>query len=155
MLALYGFNPWRTVVWMMLFVGLFAGIWAWAATGCGRADCKDEQVFVMALKGNFSQDDAKAAAAYPDFNPLAYSLDVFVPFVDFGFETHWRPNIGYGPLGETLPPDALAPRQAGPVLTFGAVLYGLYVLEMVIGLVLTSLAVTGFTGLLRGDEEPR
>jgi hypothetical protein len=32
------------------------------------------------------------------------------------------------------------------------VLYVLGVVEMVLGLVLTSLAVTGFTGLLRGEE---
>jgi hypothetical protein len=37
-------------------------------------------------------------------------------------------------------------------LTVGSLLYALYVLEMVIGLILTSLAITGFTGLLKGDE---
>ena len=30
---------------------------------------------------------------YPAFNPLAYSLDVFVPFVSFGYEDHWRPKV--------------------------------------------------------------
>src|SRR3990172_9360342 len=34
----------------------------------------------------------------------------------------------------------------------GGVPYGLAVLEMVLDLVLASIAVTGFTGLLRGDE---
>ncbi|MBO0765083.1 MAG: hypothetical protein J2P50_10910 [Hyphomicrobiaceae bacterium] len=150
--ALYGFNPWRTVVWMGAFVALFAGIWSWAATGCAQADCKDESVFVMALKGNFGQDDAKAVANYPAFSALAYSLDVFLPFVDFGFETHWRPNVGYRPLGEVSFGGVLSVGPARAAPTVGGILYGLYVLEMVIGLILTSLAITGFTGLLKGDD---
>ncbi len=153
--ALYGFNPWRTVIWMLVFVVAFAAIWSLAAMDCGRADCKDEQVFVMALKGNFGQDDAKAEASYPPFSPLAYSFDVFVPFVDFGFEGHWRPRLGYKPLVE-VPAPPLPWRAPGTMtITLGTLLYGLYVLEMIIGLVLTSLAVTGFTGMLNTEEDPR
>ena len=37
-------------------------------------------------------------------------------------------------------------------ITLGGVLYVLVVLEMLLGLVLTSLAVTGFTGLLRSES---
>lgn len=153
--ALYGFNPWRTVLWMVLMVGLFAAIWSAAARECGRSGCKDEQVFVMALKGNFGQDDAKAEANYPDFNALAYSFDVFVPFIDFGYESHWRPNERFYPLIEWRAPEL--PWLTGGMIsvTAGGLLYALYVLEMLIGIVLTSLAVTGFTGLLRGVEEPR
>lgn len=153
--ALYGFNPWRTVMWMVLVVGLFAGVWALAARNCGLPGCKDEQVFVMALKGNFGQDDAKATANYPYFNPLAYSLDVFLPFIDLGYEAHWRPSPSYGPITELRPPDLpwLADRTL--TVTLGGLLYVLYVVEMIIGLVLTSLAITGFTGLLKGVEEPR
>jgi hypothetical protein len=153
--ALYGFNPWRTVVWMVLFVALFTGIWAWAASGCSRPDCKDEQVFAMALKGNYGADEAKADAVYPAFNALAYSLDVFLPFIDLGFETHWRPNLGYRPLGAAALPELPGLGPFRPALTVGGVLYCLYVLEMLIGLILASLAVTGFTGLLKGEEEPR
>ena len=109
----------------------------------------------MALKGNFGQDDARAAANYPAFAPLAYSFDVFIPFVDFGYKEHWRPAVSYRPLAEVPLPDLPWLRQRTLTLTLGIVLYVLYVLEMLIGLVLTSLAVTGFTGLLKGDEDPR
>jgi hypothetical protein len=34
--ALYGFNPWRTIIWMAFFVLAFAGIWWSAAQGCAR-----------------------------------------------------------------------------------------------------------------------
>ena len=153
--ALYGFNPWRTVIWMAVFVLVFAGVWWWAALGCERADCKDENVFVMALKGNYGQDDALAAQRYPGFTPLAYSFDVFIPFVNFGFKEHWRPRTSYLPLAELALPATGSSRPPPIVVTVGGVLYALYVFEMLIGLVLTSLAVTAFTGLLKGDDESR
>jgi hypothetical protein len=155
--ALYGFNPWRTVLWSVAFVLLFAGVWGFAARGCQRADCKDESVFVMALKGNFGQDDRQAADNYPPFHPLAYSLDVFLPFVDLGYQSHWLPHMVEPPaLAVEVPAVAPLGWPATKLsLTWGALLYGLYVLEMLLGLVLTSLAVTAFTGLLRGEDENR
>jgi hypothetical protein len=153
--ALYGYNPWRTVIWMAASILLFAGLWTWAAGQCAESTCKDESVFVMALKGNYGQDDAKAELNYPDFIPLAYSLDVFMPFVNFGFEDHWVPNPRFRPLAE-LPRASLGPLRTPRLqVTVGGMLYVLYIFEVLIGLVLTSLAVTGFTGLLRGDEDMR
>lgn len=151
--ALYGFNPWRTVIWMAVLVLSFGAVWSLAAQGCAQSDCKDEQVFVMALKGNFGQNDAKSEANYPPFSPLAYSFDVFVPFVDFGYEGHWRPRLGYGPLVEVAAPEALGGKPL--TITAGVLLYILSVLEMILGLVLTSLAITGFTGMLNTEEDPR
>jgi NDP-sugar pyrophosphorylase family protein len=153
--ALYGFNPWRTILWMIFFVCLFASIWSLAAQDCARSDCKDERVFVMALKGNYGQDDQKSETSYPSFNPLAYSLDVFLPFVDFGFKYHWMPNTSHRQIAVLRIPETQWLRSSAITLTMGGVLYALYVLEMVVGLVLTSLAVTAFTGLLRGTEDPR
>lgn len=158
--ALYGFNPWRTVIWMVVLVLAFGAVWSLAATGCAQRDCKDEQVFVMALKGNFGQNDAKSEANYPAFAPIAYSFDVFVPFVDFGYEGHWRPRLSYRPLMEIPVPQWVAPGDGGGgaarvTITAGVLLYILYVIEMILGLVLTSLAITGFTGMLNTEEDPR
>ena len=150
--ALYGFNPWRTVVWMGVFVLLFAGAWSLAARECDQSDCKDERVFVMALKGNFGQNDARSEANYPPFSALAYSFDVFVPFVSFGYEEHWRPRIAHGPLAE-IPLPPLTGEARTLTITKGGLLYVLYVVEIIIGLVLTSLAVTGFTGMLSNNED--
>jgi hypothetical protein len=137
-LALYGFNPWRTVGWMALAVLLFAGAFAWGARDCLEPGCADETVYVRSKLGDY------AGASYPVFNSLAFSLDVFVPFISFGYEDHWRPNLRHGPLAAIEQPFRVT-------LTKGGLLYVLELLEMVIGLVLTSLAVTGFTGLLRRD----
>lgn len=156
--ALYGFNPWRTVIWMIVMVLSFGAVWSLAAAGCAQRDCKDEQVFVMALKGNFGQNDAKSEANYPAFAPIAYSFDVFVPFVDFGYEGHWRPRLSYRPLVEIPAPEWLASGDGGAprvTITAGVLLYILYVFEMILGLVLTSLAITGFTGMLNTEEDPR
>jgi hypothetical protein len=167
MFALYGFNPWRTVAWMVAFIALFAGFWAWAGGQCANSGCRDESVFVMTNRDAYTPE--KFASVYPDFNPLAYSFDVFVPFVSFGYADHWRPNMAWTPIAEIPQPVTFAPiedKTAGeltgptsgtnkPVPTFkitlGGVLYGFVILETVIGIVLTSLLVTGFTGLLRGD----
>lgn len=152
--ALYGFNPWRTVLWSLGFVLAFAGLWWWAAAGCGREDCKDEKVYVMSLKGNYGQDDAKSAERYPAFSPLLYSVDVFLPFVDFGFKDHWKPNTSYLPIADV--PLAIEEDPSVQLsITTGGILYAAYVLEMLLGLILTSVAVTGFAGVLKGDDDAR
>ncbi|MGI9476069.1 MAG: hypothetical protein ACR2PI_05155, partial [Hyphomicrobiaceae bacterium] len=157
--ALYGFNPWRTVIWMTAVILLFAGVWAWSASHCGRSGCFDERVFVTAKRDAFSTE--QFTQRYPAFHPLAYSFDVFVPFVSFGFEDHWRPNVNYAPLATLRLPHIPAfvsgetDRRrifADVTITTGGILYVLLVVEKVLGLILTSLMVTGFTGLLRGNE---
>ncbi len=166
--ALFGYNPWRTVAWIVLFIGLFAGLWSWAATGCREAGCADETVFIRAEYGRFSPDAVRLAKSYPAFSPLAYSFDLFIPVIDFGYQTLWRPNVRYGPITEiAIPaPGPWLARLAGEgaqrgegsaplvriTLTRGGILYVLAIVEMILGLVLTSLAVTAFTGLLRRDD---
>jgi hypothetical protein len=153
--ALYGFNPWRTVLWMTAFVMLFAGVWWWAAQGCERDTCKDETVYAMSLKGNYGQDDKSAEERYPGFSPLAYSLDVFLPFVNLGYKEHWRPRTSYLTLASVPLPGADLHGQQELTVTVGGILYVLYVAEMLVGLILASLAVTGFAGILRGEDEPK
>ncbi len=173
--ALYGHNPWRTVTWMAAFIVLFACIWGWAASYCPAPGCHDETVFVVTNRDAYSQETRQRfEQGYPAFNALGYSFDVFVPFVSFGYADHWRPNINWRPFAEIPVPDFIArgveateraltgaqvpiSRAEGQqvnrviVLSAGGVLYVLSVIETLIGLVLASLAVTGFTGLLRSD----
>ncbi len=157
--ALYGHNPWRTILWMTIVVLLFAGVWSWAARQCTTLECFDERVFVVTHRDSYTPETF--STSYPAFNPLAYSFDVFVPFVSFGYEDHWRPNMNWGPIAELPLPSELAfTRPDGkPIstiaITWGGILYVLTVLEAILGLVLTSLAVTGFTGLLRGRSGER
>lgn len=159
--ALYGFSPWRTVIWMIAVIGVFAMVWSWAGGLCAAQGCADETVLIITGRDGYTETGF--GRGYPDFHPLAYSIDVFAPFVTFGFEDHWRFNMRYGPLFEmTLPspvkmievltggrPDSLLMTVR---VTIGSLLYVLVVLERLLGLILTSLAVTGFTGLLRSRD---
>jgi len=158
-LALYGFNPWRTVAWMAVVVLLFAGVWSWAASHCTQTGCFDEQVFVTSRQDAYSPE--RFASRYPPFHPVAYSFDVFVPFVSFGYEDHWRPNVSHGALvtwrlphmpafigGETEKERIFA----NVTITTGGILYALVIVEKILGLILTSLMLTGFTGLLRSHD---
>jgi uncharacterized protein YjbI with pentapeptide repeats len=156
--ALYGFNPWRTVVWMVFVVLAFAVVWSWAAGYCTEAGCIDETIFIKTANDGYTQTGL--ARGYPDFHPLAYSLDLFLPFADFGFDSHWRVNIRFGELAVVPVPSSEAlmslllggePKSliAEVRITIGSILYALAFLERVLGLLLTSLAVTAFTGLLR------
>lgn len=151
--ALYGYNPWRTVTWMFAVVLLCAGIFGWAANQCAESGCTDESVYVVTNRDAYAQRDFPRT--YPTFHALAYSFDVFVPFVAFGYEDHWRPNIAWAPFATFEVPripglfDSASAESRTVILTLGGMLYLLVVLEIIAGLVLSSLAVTGFTGLLR------
>lgn len=172
--ALFGHNPWRTVLWMVFFVVLFAGVWAGAAGSCRQSGCFDETVYVISNRDAYTNVEGEASRSYPAFHSLAYSFDVFVPFIPFGYADHWRPNMEWAPLGEVrvplpwfesvryesgVPEPVPASRTGdGPGdthmvirITGGSLLYLLGVLEALLGLTLTSLAITGFTGLLRSD----
>jgi len=158
--ALYGHNPWRTVMWMMAVVVLFAGVWGGAQRLCGEADCFDETVFVIRNKDAYR--DERFRQTYPGFHALACSFDVFVPFVSFGYEDHWRPNIDFGPIAEVPlpwlagaqpPGSATSIKDPTVAITIGGLLYVLGVIEAIIGIVLTSLMVTGFTGILKGRAD--
>lgn len=158
--ALYGHNPWRTVMWMIAVVILFAGVWSGAQRLCGEADCFDETVFVIRNKDAYR--DERFRQTYPGFHALAYSFDVFVPFVSFGYEDHWRPNIDFGPIAELplpwpkspqAPDGKTASKEPTVAITIGGMLYVLGIIEAIIGIVLTSLMVTGFTGILKGRGE--
>lgn len=156
-LALYGHNPWRTVGWMIATVLIFAGVHHAGARLCSTPGCFDESAYVVSHRDGYSPDAFRRV--YPAFNPLAYSLDVFVPVVNLGYKDHWRPNIEFGPLA-SVPIPSIAEFLTGPetfspkpfTITIGGVLYALVLLEMLLGVLLTSLAVTGFTGMLRRGD---
>ena len=79
------------------------------------------------------------------FCPWVYSLDTFLPIVDLHQEGRWLPNRGGGDLVTAFCPD----RYVG--ITWGELLYMWFWLEILLGWLLTTLALAGLTGLIRRD----
>ena len=154
--ALFGFSPWRTVIWCLLVIVTFAGVWGWAAGKCEQPGCFDQSVFVTSNRDSYSQ--AELERLYPAFNSVAYSIDKFLPFVSLGQADHWRPNENFGLVASFRVPNLPAfltgatARQkimSQVSITTGSLLYWLGLLQGLLGITLISLLITSFTGLLR------
>ena len=166
--TLYGFSPWRTVLWMFVFVLGFAVLWGFSAAQCTAPGCMDETVFVMTKRASYEGN--KSLESYPGFHPLGYSLDVFVPFVSIGYADHWRVNTMWRPLGFVRVPEPIRflfvggpmkrdsarvqnerPATDGVVVTAGGLLHILMITEVILGSLFIVLAVAGFAGFLKSS----
>jgi hypothetical protein len=120
----HGYQPLRAVV-MLLVVYLVAAGLFWVA---------QNQADVMVPKGASSSQLAPAAkhctSAYPCFSPAGFAMDVTIPIIKTGQSDSWRVNAA---------------------ADFGWVyLWGTWIFTGV-GWALTTLAVAGYTGLIRKD----
>ena len=154
--ALFGFSPMRTVTWAVIIILLFAGAWGWAAGKCKNPGCFDQTVFVTSNRDAYLSD--KFEQRYPAFNSIAYSVDMFLPFVNLGQASHWRPNEDFEPIATisvpNLPAFISGVTQKTKIMsrvsiTIGSILYWLGLLQGLLGVTLISLLITSFTGLLR------
>jgi hypothetical protein len=139
----YGYEPWRAFYWALgvVMVGWF--IFA-------QAD-KAERM-VPAVERFYLDRDAYREYrlsgvlpdGYPNFRALTYSIDVFLPIVSFSQEEHWRPgNLGF--LDQ--PKERWYDPRSWNWLRF----YNR--LHIILGWVLTTIAVLGFTGIIRKERE--
>ncbi|MFB2898072.1 hypothetical protein ACE1CI_34590 [Aerosakkonemataceae cyanobacterium BLCC-F50] len=91
------------------------------------------------------------------FNPLVYSIDTFMPGIDFHQESAWLPNPNK-PDSKTdskKPDPKTDPKKGKQVLILrlnGECLRVYFWLQIVAGWVLTTLWVAGFTGLVRNRK---
>ncbi len=157
-IALFGFNPWRTVFWSLLVIVVFSGIWSLAASHCTRPGCFDQKVFVSTNLDAYGANPIEQV--YPGFNPIGYAIDNFVPVASLGYADHWRPNTRFHHIAEIVVPD-IPVFLSGETkrdriftslnITVGGLLYCLILLEQTLGVLLISLIATGFTGILRDE----
>lgn len=111
----YGYRPEKVVLRFILpiiVLGILVFSWAHSAGLVAPAGSPD------------------AALSTPYFEPVGYSLDVFLPIVDLHQESAWEPNLAM-PGGRLIQ-------------------YYLY-LHILAGWFFTTLAVAGVTGLVRSD----
>jgi hypothetical protein len=69
-------------------------------------------------------------SSYPEFNRWVYSLDTLLPVLAMGQKAYWRPN----------------PQEPGGRFTINY-----YYFQSVIGWILSLLAITGFSGLVKSS----
>ena len=143
----YGYRLRRTAYWMAGFVGLGALLFS-CADYYGRMAPhqpvvlahQDYNVAVGRAKGESKCPKAKRPTEvvaclfpeYPEFHPLVYSADVFIPFFALHQEPYWYPN----------------PSDADRDLSMRFLLWW-YWIEIAAGWLLTSLFLLSVTGLLR------
>jgi hypothetical protein len=112
---LYGYAAWRSLLLGVVLIAM--GWWVFASAESDRAM-------------------AAATEAPPPFNGFVYSLDSFLPIVDFGQETSWTPREGAT--------FELAGRQ------MSAAWAQRYLwLHIALGWLVTTLAVAALSGLVR------
>jgi uncharacterized protein YjbI with pentapeptide repeats len=152
----YGYLPMRSVmagiVVMLIGVAVFG-----SAERQGIMAPADSAV----LLSQAYREEGKLPAGYPAFDAWTYSIDVFLPVIEFDQESRWLPSM---PASE----ENRAALQASAVSS-----WALYVraqamldasinrdvakmwlrIQIVLGWILTSLAIMGFTGLLRPARE--
>lgn len=185
----YTYRPWRTVVCSAGMVFVCAGLWGWAMWQTCKpesfssykielrgfsvpllANCNAEGLFVRSSIHSYEK------SSYPRLNNLGFSLDVFIPIFDIGYQDTWQVNPDYkqtisisaGRI-KTSNEVAMDPyealeysnsstigeqeRRGIAALTItkasvGGLFYLFYLFQVLIGFVLTSLAIVGFAGLV-------
>jgi cytoskeletal protein CcmA (bactofilin family) len=86
------------------------------------------------------QKDYLNCPYYPKFDPLIYSLDIFLPIIDLRLKSYWLPNANKGE-------DKLFHIKSGEWLRYYLSLH------IISGWVLTTLWVAGFSGIVRSNNK--
>ncbi len=118
----YGYKPWKALVYMAIFLVLGTGFFYGAGF---RGLMIPTRVHTTDIAPYLNCEKA-----YPCFNPVIYSLDAFIPIIDFHQQTYWMP-------------DASKP---------GGWLYRAYHwLHIVMGWLVSPVALVGLTGIIKKD----
>lgn len=152
----YGYLPMRSVIAGVLVVVLGAMIFSSAARQGIMAPADSAVLLSQAYR-----EEGKLPLGYPAFDPWTYSLDVFLPVIEFDQESRWLPSM-------PARPETRAALQGSDVSVWtlysrAQAMLDAWVtrdlakmwlrIQIVLGWILTSLAIMGFTGLLRPPRE--
>jgi hypothetical protein len=123
----HGYRPWKALVWGA-FVVAFGVMFFKDAERYDVMVPTDARVYLSERWTGSAKD--WLPREYPPFNPWLYSLDVFLPIVDFHEKGYWEPRENSA---------------------YGAFIKVYSILHIIAGWVLTTLAVAGFSGLVKKD----
>lgn len=133
----YGYRPYFALGWAVLWVVLGGFLFG---AGYNRG------ILVPAKAEAYGTDKktVQEAAFYPPFNRWFYSIDTFVPIINFGEKDYWAP------LAHCNESAAQGCRVCFCLLGIRA-LYVYRWLHVAVGWLLITLVVTGFTNLVRKE----
>ena len=151
-LAGYGYQPALTFCMSLFVVFIGAGVF-WLADCAGRI-VPHQPAALANVKYQYgripsetpAETVARKLSGYPEFNPILFSLDIFVPLFNLHQEPFWYPS----PDGGIRPHWWSAPKDEGLSLWF--LLEWWYWFQICFGWLLTSLFLLSVTGLLRPRE---
>lgn len=92
---------------------------------------------------DLSPIETKVSEKYPKFNPYVYSLDVMIPVIDLHQQRYWLPNANRGDKFICVDGDNICFPH------FGCLLRYLFWFQILVGWMLTSIVVSGFTLWIR------
>ncbi|MCI4666065.1 MAG: hypothetical protein MRY74_15220 [Neomegalonema sp.] len=143
----YGYWTSRALLWGLLFMiaGHFIFAAAWRAGAMAPTDghmLRSPQWLACADKPNPAACWAKQPPGldYEVFSPTLYSIDVFLPIVEFGQESAWSPSAPRGP------------KTPGVETTVGALAWVWRTIQEAMGYLLSAFAVAGGARLARREE---
>ncbi len=126
----YGYQTWRIFLFILPILLVGTLIFGWA-----------DSMGVM-----YPVREIKKSSEYQAFNPIVYSIDTFVPFIDLHQKNYWLPS--------SLEPDSVKPgdkaaRQARMPYGFWVRIY--FWVHIVLGWIFSTLAAASLTGLIRKE----
>ena len=147
----YGYEPWIALWWALGFV--IVGYLSFAlGYRAGVIGPTDKEAFRDFQAGRLSP-------GYQRFNAFTYSLDTFLPIINLGLKDKWMPDAIYNPnpkaLEGTWLGDFVGHRRWLNWLTrrrffnSGRALRVYFWCHLLLGWVLITLVVAGFTGIIR------
>lgn len=140
----YGYRPWRALLISVVVVAMGSlTFWIGHKSGIIR---ETKLVEYVVLGDPSSPGELRVRKDYPNFNPLVYSLDLFVPLVDLRQAAYWLPSARE--FGEAEKATASTGEKENVPSSVKPLRLYMW-LHILAGWVLTSLLVVGLSGLVK------
>ncbi|WP_321338493.1 hypothetical protein [Breoghania sp.] len=144
----YGYNPVKATLWCATLVVAFSLVFWALEAACSNGACGPERLFQQVREGDIEN------TPYPTFQPLLYSLDLFVPILDFGSDTLWRADVTASPpFKKPLVSIGWQPWNFIHSIPVGWFAHILAIFERVVGAIMVAITIIGFTGLVKREEK--
>ncbi|MBD1843532.1 hypothetical protein H6F89_09005 [Cyanobacteria bacterium FACHB-63] len=130
----HGYRPHRALIFSLVIVCIGIAVFSYGASQGAIVPSKSE-----AYKPTVANQPQQLSETYPQFNPIIYSLDIFLPIINLRLKDYWQPAATQG--------------SDITLLVFkskiGSLIQIYFWLHIVLGWLLTTLWVAGFTGIVR------